>query len=962
MTHLIRAAAVPLFATAMLVGAWANAYAQGVQTSILQGTVRDATGLVLPGVTVTVSSPALQGTREAVTDANGVYIIRGLPPGTYTVTFALEGFATAEEQTVIELGRPTIVDAAMRLATVAEEVTVTAETPSAVASTTTGMNFTYDEVDRLPSQRTLPEIAELAPGLTGERTTPNANQVQIAGSFAYDNVFLIDGVDVNDNLFGTPNNLFIEDAIEETQVLTSGISAEYGRFSGGVINAVTKSGGNRFEGSFRVNLTNDAWTDETPFEESEGIDRPDEMNDVYEMTFGGPILRDRLWFFTAGRLAETTDPSPFPQTGLPVTRVTENKRFEGKVTGTFWRNHTFQGSYFTNPTDQTRPSFDFSIDPATVVERELPNSRFVLNWRGVLGDRLFATAQYSEKDFGFRNSGGTSTDIFDSPFITLTQQLGHYNAPYFDASDPEDRDNRQVAGSVSYFLTTERLGSHDIKTGVEHFRTRRTGGNSQSPTNYVFDADYKVDAAGEPVFGPDGKLVPVFVPGETLLENWLATRGAKIDITTVSWYLQDSWAAGNRFSFDLGVRYENVNSEATGDLTTVDTSTWMPRLAATFDASGDGRWLLQTTYAHYSGKYSESQFAENTPVGNPTLLLGVYEGPPGEGVDFAPGFDPANYRITTGNFPTANVFVEDGLSSPTTREWTGSLGFSFDRGYAKGTYVWRDVDNFVEDFITLDTGSTTVSEAGITREFANRIFRNSDVPERRYQGLIFQGRYNLTPSWSINGHWTVQLKNEGNFEGEGPNLPAISSVIFDYPEIRDPERHYPFGRLDDFQRHKVRLWTIYALDLGRFGIPTLSAVYRYDSGIAFSLAATNVPLTPIQEALLEPYASRPSSQTLFFVGRGTETFESSHLVDFGLNYRLPIWQNLGPMLKVDVVNVFNSTPLISFNNTVRPDPDSPRDELGLPTGFIRDENFGEGVENADFPLPRTVRVSLGFRF
>ena len=82
-------------------------------------------------------------------------------------------------------------------------------------------------------------------------TAPNAGQVTIGGAFAYDNVFLINGVDINDNLFGTANNLFIEDAIEETQVLTSGISAEYGRFSGGVVNVVTKRGGDIFSGSFR---------------------------------------------------------------------------------------------------------------------------------------------------------------------------------------------------------------------------------------------------------------------------------------------------------------------------------------------------------------------------------------------------------------------------------------------------------------------------------------------------------------------------------------------------------------------------------------------------------------------------------------------------------------------------------------------------------------------------------------
>ena len=938
------------------------AFAQGVQTSVLQGTVRDAAGLLLPGVTVTVTSPDMQGPRSALTDANGVYILRGLPPGRYRILFDLSGFARALEQSTVELGRTTTVDARMQLASITEQVTVTAERPSALSTTSGGMNFTYDEVDALPTQRALNDIAELAPGLVGERNTPNAGQIQVAGAFAYDNVFLIDGVDVNDNLFGTPNNLFIEDAIEETQVLTSGVSAEYGRFSGGVVNAITKSGGNEFEGSFRVNLTNDAWTTETPFEQAENVDRPDIINDEYEGTFGGPILRDRLWFFSAGRWAETTDPDPFPQTGLPVTRTDENRRAEIKVTGTAFENHTFQGSYLNNSTNQTRPTFQFSIDPATIVDRELPNNRFVVNWRGVLGSRVFATAQYSQKEFGFRNTGGTSTDIFDSPFITLTQELGHYNAPYFDSTDPEDRNNEQVAGSVSYFLTTEQLGSHDIKGGVENFRTRRTGGNSQSATNFVFDADYLTDAAGDPVFDADTALIPVFVPGETLIENWLATRGALIDITTRSFYLQDSWTASNRLSLDLGVRFEDVNSEATGDITTVNTSTWMPRLGATFDTRGDGAVVLQTTYGHYSGKYSESQFAENTNVGNPTLLLGVYTGPAGQGRNFAPGFDPANYEIVTGNFPTANVFVDEGLSSPSTREFTASLGSNFNAGYVKALYQWRRTYDFVEDFITLDTGQTTVNQAGVTRNFQNRVFRNSDEPERRYQALMFQSRYQLRPNWSLSGHWTVQLQNEGNFEGEGTNTPGISSVIGDYPEIRDPQRHFPVGPFNEFQRNRARLWTIYSPDFARFGRPDFSVMYRYDSPLTFSYSAEGVPLTDVQLALLTDYASRPSSQTVYFEGRGTGEFEASHLFDAAFNYRLPVWRELGPWLKVEVINIFNNAPRIGFNTEVNLDANSPLDALGLPSRFTEGPRFGEAEEVEDFPLARTFRMALGFRF
>ena len=108
---------------------------------------------------------------------------------------------------------------------------------------------------------------------------------------------------MNDNIFGSTNNLYIEDGVEETQIFTSGISAEYGRFSGGVVNVVTKHGGNKLSGSFRDNLSNPSWSDETPFETTE---RRDDLQQTFEATLGGPILKDRLWFFGAFRDQSTS--------------------------------------------------------------------------------------------------------------------------------------------------------------------------------------------------------------------------------------------------------------------------------------------------------------------------------------------------------------------------------------------------------------------------------------------------------------------------------------------------------------------------------------------------------------------------------------------------------------------------------------------------------------------------------
>ncbi len=187
------------------------AAAQGVQTGQLTGVVKSADGAALPGATVTIKSPALQGSREQITDANGDYSFKGIPSGTYTVTVTLSGMSTVERQQVVPLGGVARVDATLSVKNIEETIVVTAESASVLSTSQVGANYEGDTVRTLPTSRTLAGIAELAPGLTND--TPNADQISVAGGFAYDNVFLIDGVDVNDNLFGSPNNLFIEDAI-----------------------------------------------------------------------------------------------------------------------------------------------------------------------------------------------------------------------------------------------------------------------------------------------------------------------------------------------------------------------------------------------------------------------------------------------------------------------------------------------------------------------------------------------------------------------------------------------------------------------------------------------------------------------------------------------------------------------------------------------------------------------------
>ena len=238
------------------------------------------------------------------TDINGVYSFPGLPPGSYTVKFEMDGMSSVSSgRARVPLGGAVTMDQVLSIAPVAEVVVVNGARPAPVSSPAGAFNVRAEQFSLMPVARTPFGLADLAPGLTDN--TPNNNQVTIGGAFAYDNVFLMDGVDINDNVLGQPNNLFIEDAIQEQQVLTSGISAEYGRFGGGVVNVITKSGGNLFSGAFRSNFTNPAWGVETPLEKSVGTTRASKLSPTYEATLGGPVrARSRV---VLRRLADRAD-------------------------------------------------------------------------------------------------------------------------------------------------------------------------------------------------------------------------------------------------------------------------------------------------------------------------------------------------------------------------------------------------------------------------------------------------------------------------------------------------------------------------------------------------------------------------------------------------------------------------------------------------------------------------------
>jgi len=291
-------------AAILLVGV--SAFAQ--TTGSIVGTVTSA-GSPLPGATVTISSPALQGVRTTVTGANGDFSFPAVPPGKYSVTSELEGMQKVTQTVNVRLADTARADADLAVSKVAEAITVTATAPSVLETNQVTTSLTREQVEALPIGRTIAQRIQLAPGVNNDG--PN-NQTIINGAPSYDNLYMVNGVVVNDSIRGQPENLFIEDAIQETTLITGGVSAEYGRFTGGVVNTITKSGGNEFSGSLRDNITNPSWTKLTDFADPiTGVKQPANAKalqesvaaDVTSVMDFGIILGALLAAGLAGRFA-----------------------------------------------------------------------------------------------------------------------------------------------------------------------------------------------------------------------------------------------------------------------------------------------------------------------------------------------------------------------------------------------------------------------------------------------------------------------------------------------------------------------------------------------------------------------------------------------------------------------------------------------------------------------------------
>jgi hypothetical protein len=430
---------------ALLVGVVALPLYAQLPTGTLVGHVTDGRN-PLPGVAVSVTSPSLQGTRSSVTNVNGDYIFTFLPPGDYKVRFELQGFQTIDTTVRISAAQRSPVDAVMPAAKVAEEVTVTGSYETISTAGTNATTMDQQTIYKLPVPKDMTNVALLSAGVVANPGTQGA--LVIAGAPSYENQFLVNGVAVMDNVRGTATPLWIEDAIQETTTSVSDISAEYGRFTGGVVNMLTKSGGNDFHASVRDTLTADKWSAPSPLQTTP---RSSTINNTYEGTLGGFVLKDHLWFFLAGRSIKTSLSGQTSITDIPYATGQDEKRYEGKLTLAINSNHRIVGSYLK--VDHSDFGYGFIVsnynfmDLNSIYDRQTPRDLTAVNYTGVLSDNFFIEGQYSKKTFQFQNSGSRYTDLGKGTVILdiWNFPVGEaYNSPIFCAVCPhstEKRDN-----------------------------------------------------------------------------------------------------------------------------------------------------------------------------------------------------------------------------------------------------------------------------------------------------------------------------------------------------------------------------------------------------------------------------------------------------------------------------------------------------------------------------------------
>lgn len=940
--------------------------AQGTQTANITGTALDESRAPISGAVIRLTSPSLQGVRTLASDEKGRFTARLLPPGNYEIEVTKAGFQTVKIHEKLGLDQnyqPQIVMVKNQGAVV--EVIATASVAVDKTDVKTATNYNLDQVDELPTaNRTMETLAALSPGVVDSGV---GGRIQIRGAMTSGNLFLLDGQNISDATYNNRGISIIEDSVEETQIVTGAISAEYGNVDGGVLNSITRSGSNTFSGQLRWELSNPQWNAALPLQNRTQI--ANAQSSVYTFSLGGPIIQDKLWFFlsyfrnnanSTGQISGSSE-TPLALGGAGASyNVNQNEiRKQVKLTYQINQDHTFVAAFMDN-TNTVNPR-NYSAGSLDSLEHQLTTGGFYsLALRSVWSPSLTSEVRYGQKREVLTAGALNNLEPLYSDASGLFYLSGIFN--YNDGGD--HRNNRTFNIKVSKFW--DAAGSHQTDIGFDFYRGLRHAANMQSNTNNIYEAA-RIDETNGLVHVP-----------EAVWTYQSDTRQAESD--SYGLYINDKWSLNKNFSFQIGLRADEYKAKDTSGSSTVSANGFSPRLGVNYDLFGDSVWLFKASWARYNSGVADEIAGQVTNAGNPTETDYYYTGPTPDAnhnVPISVATNIANYTQAANNVayysnPTLNVKLASGLKSPHVDESQLSAAYSFKTdaigtGYVRLTAVWKKWGDLF-DYTSGNDGQTS-DQYGNTYWW--KVYENSSLAQRKYHDLELEAQTELN-GWLLNGNVTWS-DLEGNYQGEGSSTPMSGQglawfTVVNGQQMFDSSINNPYGKLVGDTPLRIR-GTLSKVVTTSWGKTTYGFIYRFDSGQHFSYTRSITPdmLNPAfyvypnnQSGTIQGFGSTSTQYMNNTRGAGITAAQAyldmaiTQDISLGTVARTPV----SAFVKLAVQNVLNHQQMVlGYWNFA-----AAENGLNDPWVSASSRVLGRTDSSSYYGSARTIAVSAGVRF